>query len=753
MTGSRRGKEGAAAALAGYPLASGLTWRLSDWREPLARWLALEVEHRRLFPWLAVAFGAGVLLFFAAEGRPRLWAPLTGAALAAGLAIALRANPVGRAVGLGTAALFGGFAAGVVRLDTVHTPVLGEVVVGPLSGFVEVLEERNEGARILVRVTAVAGLTPDALPRRVRVTAKDAAGLRPGQHFTATARLLPLPEAVRPGGYDFGRDAYFQGIGAVGSLLRRPEIKPAPRAPDFGLRINAAVDEARNTLTRRIADAIGGPAGAVTAALVTGKRGLIDQDTNEVLRGAGIYHIVSISGLHMVLAAGAFFWAARALLALWPHAALFWPIKKIAAVIAMAGASAYCVFAGAEVATERSLIMILVMLGAVLVDRPAISLRNLALAAILVLAREPETLLGPSFQMSFGAVAALTALTGWLPRRENGPPPQDMLGRALNWLVTAALVMLVTTLVASVATAPFAAYHFQTANPLGLIGNALALPLVSLIVMPGAVLGVIALPFGLDRLVWEFTGFGVATVLKVADWVSDLSGATLLVPAFCIGALLLFAAALLLATLPISPLRHLALVPALGGLALASQPSRPDLLVDRSGAGAALRGADGRYVLVGRVSTFVAGQWLKADGDSREPDDPSLRSGARCDPVGCIATGPNGRVLAVILDRRAVEEDCARAQIVVTPLTLAGPCTAKTVLDRSALARSGAVAITFESEAIKSEQVRRRDEDRPWLLRPARAQPQAAPAAPTRPTSRRAPINPDAAPEDADDDQ
>jgi competence protein ComEC len=173
-------------------------------------------------------------------------------------------------------------------------------------------------------------------------------------------RLLPPPEAARPGGYDFARDAYFKGIGAVGSVSGRlARIEPPPSPPGFSLRLAAAVDRARNVLTAEIARTIGGSAGAVSAALITGKRGLIDEHTNDILRAAGIYHIVSISGLHMVLAAGVFFWLTRALLALSPHLAQTWPIKKLAALAGMAGATGYCIFSGSDVATERSLIMIL----------------------------------------------------------------------------------------------------------------------------------------------------------------------------------------------------------------------------------------------------------------------------------------------------------------------------------------------------------------------------------------------------------
>src|SRR5215204_6250674 len=422
MPGPGRGAErrtaarSAAVALAGA-FRPGAMVRRGDWGGWLRACLAQEVEQRRLFPWLAVSFGLGVLLYFTAEGRPALWAPLAGAAIAAGLAVLARGRPIGFAVALGFTALFCGFSAGVWRERRVETPVLGRVTVGPISGFVEIVEERVRGGRIVIRPSELAGLAAERRPARVRATLRDLQGVAPGDFIAGRARLLPLPEAARPGGYDFARDAYFNRIGAVGSLAGKVEARPPAGPPPLDLTVIATIDRARNTLTRRIADAIGGQAGAVAAALVTGKRGLIDEDTNDVLRAAGIYHIVSISGLHMVLAAGVFLFIARALLALSQHAALFWPVKKIAAVVAMAGATAYCVFSGADVATERSLIMILVMLGAILFDRTVLSMRNLAISALIVLAREPESLLGPSFQMSYGAVAALIMLAGIVRRR------------------------------------------------------------------------------------------------------------------------------------------------------------------------------------------------------------------------------------------------------------------------------------------------------------------------------------------------
>lgn len=328
-----------------------------------------EVEERRLFPWIAVAYGLGIVAAFAADGPLSRWPPLVAGTIISAGAVAARGRPVLFSALVALAAILFGFAAVVIRVESVAAPVLPRLTIAKFEGIVESVDERASGGRLVLRLTSLDKVAPESRPRRIRVSTRFLDGIRPGDAVAGTARLLPPPEAARPGGYDFARDAYFRGIGAVGSVsgrLRRTE----PRIADLDLRVSAAIDRARNTLTARIADSIGGQAGAVAAALITGKRALIDEPTNDALRAAGIYHIVSISGLHMVLAAGAFFWITRALLALSPGLALGWPIKKIAALAGMAGAVAYNVFSGSDVATERSLLMILVMQGAILIDRP-----------------------------------------------------------------------------------------------------------------------------------------------------------------------------------------------------------------------------------------------------------------------------------------------------------------------------------------------------------------------------------------------
>lgn len=711
------------AATLPLPFLSNLFWWRQFWltfefKSRLHLWASREVEERRLFLFLPVAFGLGILLFFQAEGRPGLWPPLIGAGLAGLCAFACRQHFKTMIVMTGLAALFLGFAASVWRTEQVEAPVLNRIIISPMQGFIEVLEEREEGARLLVRVQQIKGLAKDKTPKWVRITTKrDVSSLKPGDYIDVMARLSPPSEPARPGGYDFARDAFFKSIGGIGSALGAIHTKPSPVDMPTDLKIASSIDAARNDLTKRMAEAIGGQSGAVSAALVSGKRGLIDEESNATLRAAGIYHIVSISGLHMVLAAGTIFWLVRRFLALLPIVPLIWPIKKIAAMTGILGAFAYAVFSGMDVATERSLIMIWVMLGAVLFDRPALSMRNLAVTALIVLIREPEALLGPSFQMSFGAVAGLSAFSEWERRRVKEIRQQNWLIVAWNWLKKSIIAAFFSTMVASLATMPFGAFHFQTLNPYGLIGNMITVPLISGIVMPSAVLGVLALPFGLDRPIWQLMGYAVSQVLLLSQWVQNLAGSSVVVPASSVSFILLFSVGLVLLTFLVSPLRYLSLVPLSAVLMLAFTPVRYDLYMDQEGKGAAIRSPNGFLVLMGKPSAFIAQQWLRADGDARQIEDDTLRQGVRCDSIACTTEAKNGKILSFVLDRRAFYEDCERADIILSSYKAPSYCKASIILDRNYLQRHGAVTGNFSGSEIIMQHAKDTGAPRPWSRR------------------------------------
>ena len=394
-----------------------------------------EAALRRPFLWLPVSAGAGVVLYLYADREPSLFF-IECAAVAFGvLAYFAQANRLAFFVLCGLCALFAGELSAALRTARVAAPVIDKIHITTLDGFIEEMDFRRTGARFLLRVQSASGLTPDQTPVRVRLTTRRAPPFEAGTFVHLKARLLPPARASLPGGYDFARDAWFAQLGAVGNVLGRIEVVAAPVSPSLGASVMMAIDRGRNALARRIDAIVGGDSGAIAAAMVTGKRDLLSGEAKEVIREAGIFHIITISGVQMTLVAAIFFVGLRRILALSETLALAYPIKKWAAAFAIAGAVFYDLATGSRVGTERALFMTVIMLTSVLLDRQALTMRNLAIAAALVILIQPEAIMGASFQLSFAAVAALVAVyearmsaDGAEPRREQSsacPAPRQ----------------------------------------------------------------------------------------------------------------------------------------------------------------------------------------------------------------------------------------------------------------------------------------------------------------------------------------
>ncbi len=366
------------------------------------------------------------------------------------------------------------------------------------------------------------------------------------------------------------------------------------------------------------------------------------------------------------------------------------------------------------------MIMIVVMLFATLVDRPAISMRNLAIAALIVLALEPYAVLGPSFQMSFAAVAAMIAVYERKPGKLQKADLRDRPPGALDKGLMVLGAMLVTTLVAALATDPFGAFHFNRMAMYGLIGNALVLPLVEFVVMPAAMFGVLASFFGLDGPIWFLMGQGVGFMLTVAAWVAQLPGAVRMVPSFGAGALILMALGLMWLTLWQSRLRWLGLVFSMMGVALALTARQPDVVIDARGQALAYRGADGTlHALNPRGDYFTLAQWLAGDADPRSPRALERPQDARCDRGGCVGRLADGRMIALVQERSTLAEDCARAAIVVTRLYVRGACSQPAlVLDGAHFDASGATRVFIEGGEMRLAAARSAQKDRPWSRAP-----------------------------------
>jgi competence protein ComEC len=488
--------------------------------------------------------------------------------------------------------------------------------------------------------------------------------------------------------------------------------------PGLWLRYAATVQGFRDGLDARIRAVLPGDKGAIASALITGKRDAITTPVNDAMYISSLAHVLSISGYHMALVAGVVFFVLRAVLALVPSFASRRPIKKWSAAGALVAAAAYLVLSGAEVATQRSFIMTAIVLIGVMADRPALTLRTLAIAAIAVLLIAPQSVVHPSFQMSFAATLALIAIY------ERGMPwaakaDTSRAARVALWGGREIVTLVLASLVAGLATTPYAAYHFHRIAPYGVLANLFAMPIVSFWVMPAGLLALLAAPFGFDGPLWWLMGEGIERMITVALFVAGLPGAVGRMAAFGVGPLLLGTGGLVVLCLLKTPLRFAGGVLVVAASLWAIRTPLPDVLISPDGQVVAARGADGRLSIkrTGR-DAFAAKEWLAADGDTRQPDDKSLDQGFRCDASGCIARLTDGRLVSVATAADAFEEDCRKASLVVTARNAPPACDAL-IVDRNTSRARGAMALKRNGERWDVTAARPAGQDRPW----ARAMP------------------------------
>ncbi|MFZ0094746.1 MAG: ComEC/Rec2 family competence protein, partial [Pseudolabrys sp.] len=536
----------AAGRPAGLLLPDGVANAAGWLRGLVSQWAAAEVAPGRLLPWLPVAFGLGIVAYFTADREPTWWATSTLTLISFAVTFLARRRPVGLPLALAFAACACGLAVATLHTVRIAHPIL-QVPLSSVSvaGFVEIREERERSDRIVVRVQRFEAPHVTSAPERVRVAVRKGSAPAVGSFVQFKAHLSPPLQPLRPGGYDFARDMYFQRIGASGYALGAVKTTTPPVAGGFWLRYATVVDDLREAIDKRIRAVIPGDNGSIASALITGKRDAITTPVNDAMYISSLAHVLSISGYHMAVVAGIVFFFIRAGLALIPSLTNRHPIKKWAAFGALLAAAFYLLLSGAEVATQRSFIMIAIVLVGVMLDRPTLTFRTLAVAAIAVLFLAPQAVVHPSFQMSFAATLALIAAyqygLPWHADRDSSLALRMALwgGREFAGLILASLV-------AGLATTPYAAFHFHRLAPYGTLANLLAMPVVSVAVMPMGILGIVAMPFGYDAVFCRLMGDGIDWMIWVSLWVANLPGAVGRIQAFGTGPLLAGTAGLLM---------------------------------------------------------------------------------------------------------------------------------------------------------------------------------------------------------------
>jgi competence protein ComEC len=385
------------AARAGTVAPLGLgTW--SSLAAKLREWIAAEAGPGRLLPWVPVAFGAGIAVYFAADHEPVASVTAAAAAALCMAAFLLRRQRMFPLLVV-VAAMAAGFAAATWKTARVAHGVLARPMYSvALSGFVETRDIRERTDRFVLRVASMESPRSQIRMERVRLSVRKGTAPAVGSFVELKARLQPPLAPMRPGSYDFGREMYFAGIGASGFVMGAIKTVEPPAGGGLSLRYAAFMQGLRDAIDARIRTVLDGDKRAIATALLTGRRDAISAPVNDAMFISGLGHVLSISGYHMAVVAGIVFFAVRALLALIPQLTVGFPIKKWSAAAALAAALFYLLLPGAEVATQRSFFMTAVVLIAVLVDRRAVTFRTLAVAAMIVLAIAPEALVHPSFQ-------------------------------------------------------------------------------------------------------------------------------------------------------------------------------------------------------------------------------------------------------------------------------------------------------------------------------------------------------------------
>ncbi|GIL00729.1 MAG: competence protein [Alphaproteobacteria bacterium] len=686
--------------------------RLSEARLGSAGRIGAAIERERqtggLFHLVAVLFALGILAYFAAPAEPVLVVVAASAAGAGLMAWRQQHHGVAHAVLIAASVCLAGMSAAQVRVQLTDTPVIAREMTARVTGLVIRVDANARGApRYLIRPESIAGIEAAELPRRLRLSSTSRQQhIVAGDRIAGRARIMPISGPAYPGGYDFAFFARFDGLGGTGFFYGAPAKREGPAGAAPAERAAIALNRLRKALAERIRAGLAGEPGDIAVALITGDRSGIDEATSESLRRSGLAHVLAISGLHMALVALTVIGVMRWLLAWLPAVALRYPVRKWAAGAGLAAATAYLVISGASVATQRAWIMIAVMLAAMLADRRAVTIRNVAVAALIILALAPESLLEPGFQMSFAAAAALVAAyEAWT--RRGGRRRADRSGRQpsaparLAATVSAYFgALLFTSLVAGLATALFAAWHFHRVAPLGLAANALAMPIVSLVVMPTALVSTLAMPYGLERLPLALLGWGIERMMAISDWVNSF-GVAGVTGAQSAAFLAAGAAGLAVLTLMRSRLRLIGLAPLAALPLLAGAGPPPDLLVSQDGRAIAVADAAGRLVLLyPRRNRFVSDIWLRAWSGGAAGDRSVVASG--CGRDWCAARLRTGLRLEVVYAPRLLSQACASADILVAPRlrwVRCGARTPKLVLKRGDFESHGSHAVWLEEAA------------------------------------------------------
>lgn len=698
----------------------------------IQKYLDEEVRFGHTFLWFPIALIAGAYFNFTRQNDIPFFALIIPFGFLLAIRVLLKDMPIPSKyfLSLGICCLVGALAANFeqrsefILLDQAVTTNISGLVIAKEIGAnnmpryeIELFDTNNPK---IIRSPSIVQLVARSFHKTFEI----------GEPITGRARLSPPSGPVFPGGYDFSMAALRKNIGAYGFFYGKPVRQVSPVQPELKIKaeLQLAINRVRSEIAYRIRQQLDGDAAGITSALIVSDRRAISKSAVESLRASGLAHVLAISGLHMVLASGTFFFALRFLLSLFPTLVQSFPVKKIAAMGAIVAASFYLAISGAPISAQRAWIMLVIVLIAVLMDRPAITLRNVAIAAVVIVIISPSAVMTPGFQMSFSAAAALVAVyTGWANFSGTNESSKGRIYGGITFLIKFVTGLAATAIIAGLATGIFAVQHFHQFAGYGVLGNVLAMPIVTILVMPLALISVLLMPFGLEAWPLIALGSSIELVVVIAEWVANL-GSNIAVGKPSSIASLVATVGFIIFICFRSKIHFtglgLIIISVLGLFLL--KPIIPDILISEDGKLVGVRSfvPNSRQFNINRSrpSEFILSQWSRAysfqaekpkqlfsRAESKELltkesklfwsefDEASIQSGFECVTSKFCYLENSGIKIATVTEQKYLKPACDRADIVILSARLKNKPDAcdknKLVLDQNSLRRTGALAL------------------------------------------------------------
>lgn len=688
----------------------------------------LEKERERWGLWAPVVLSVGIIGYFIMPFEPLIFVPLILFLSLVGAMAFCRSYSGAVIFSFLTAILLLlGFLAAQIETWRNGTAMLERPLISMVTGKILSLDKAERGYRLILKTDQIEKLNSSKTPKFLRLFIPQRFG-EPllGALIKARVDLAPLSPPAMPGSFDFQRYGFFAGIGGSGVVIQDIITLSPPHSSGIFL----AIEKLRVAINQRIRDNLGGYQGGMATALLTGAQSGIPRPLLDAMRDSGLAHLLSISGLHMGLVAAFIFALIRGGLALCPGVALRFHTKKWAAVVAIIAAFAYLLIAEAPVPTLRAFFMTGLAILAVLLDRIAISINLIAWAGVAVLLIAPDSLLGPSFQMSFFAVLMMVAAYETQIMQKGFISKQaGLVGQGIKYVLSVAG----TTLVASIAIIPAGIYHFNQIQFYGLAANLIAVPVTGIWVMPWGVISLLAMPFGLEHWPLIPMGWGVKVIAETAHTVAAWPGSTATLPAMPDSAYAAILFGMLWICLWRRSWRWLGFIGVITGVILTITNSPPDIIVSQTGKLIAVRAADGSLHIANmRSNRFTAEIWLDRNGSDealpwpksntlQDDELPQQFNELTCDAQGCIYRQKE-RVVGFAFTPEAMHEDCSQVDLMILLTSSSGDChPQEDVINRKDLRNLGTHAIWLPEPGTKQttriESVNKTRGNRPWVPR------------------------------------